>query len=567
MAPGPNPVDSSLPRPIAALLWLALGAATVMLLAGAWLGGVTWDEKTHVLMLDTFLKQGWNVSPDALVGGVPDPAYIWGVYVYGPVGELVAHGAAALLGTEPWGAPSVDAAAYAGRHVGIALMALAGVAAAGWIVRSVTGSWRWGLLGATMLAVTPLWLGHGMFNIKDIPVAAGYTIATAGGVALLRSDYLTDWRVRLAALSGIAGGALLGSGTRAAIGVPIAAGIALGVVALWIVRARSGDATWRVSTKDAARRLVEAAGALIVAYLLLVVIYPKAFANPVVLAWEALVVSARFPFDEAVLTSGTWMDQPPPWTYLPQWFLVQLPLLVIAGSLLFLAVWAWAVLRLLLRRPSWADPALVGMGAIVVAQALLLPALAIAFRSNMYNGSRQFLFVVPALATLAVLGVWWVAQRLGDGDGRRIGRGVLWVAVSVGVVAPLVAQAALFPYNYVYFNAIASIRPVEGHWPTDYWRFSGRELMTLLPPGQESCAYEQGRQGSQHPCSGEPMFSPFLDIRGSDAQGTLAPDRYWYVQENQGDLSLPPGCEVHEQITRRLFGQEIVIGQVSSCPL
>ena len=555
------------PRWLIAVMTVCLVAAAVMMFAGGWLGGVTWDEKTHVLMLDTFLDQGWNVSPDALVAGVPDPSYIWGVYVYGPVGELVAHAFAAALGTEPWGMPSLEAAAYAGRHIGIGVMALAGVAAAAWIVRSVTGSWAWGLVGATVLAVTPVWLGHGMFNIKDIPVAAGYTIASAGGVALLREDYFARRAVRWTALAALAVGAVLGAGTRAAIGVPIAAGVVIGLLALWLARWRTHEAPLGAVTKDALRRLAEAAGALVVGYLLLVLIYPKAFINPVVLAWEALVVSARFPYDEAVLTSGTWVEQPPPWTYLPQWFLAQLPLIVILGSLLFLGVWAWSAIRLVLGRRSSLSTAAAAMGAVVVAQALLMPILAILLRSNMYNGTRQFLFVVPALAVLATLGLWWVSTRaLGSARGR-VARGLVWAAITVGVVAPLVAQSTLFPYNYTFLNSVAAIRPVEGNWPTDYWRFGGRELMTLLPPGPESCGYEQGRQGSPHPCSDEPMFIPYLGIRGSEAQGGLEPGEYWYVQENQGDLSIPPGCEVHEQIVRRLFWQDVVIGQISTCRL
>jgi hypothetical protein len=63
------------------------------------------------------------------------------------------------------------------------------------------------------------------------------------------------------------------------------------------------------------------------------------------------------------------------------------------------------------------------------------------------------------------------------------------------------------------------------------------------------------------------MFIPYLDIKGTQAEGQLDPGEYWYVQENQGDLSIPPGCEVHEQIVRRLFWQDIVIGQLSRCPL
>ena len=85
------------PRIVLAVASLVIGAGVAMVAIGARTVGVTWDEKTHVLMLDTFLRSGWNVSPDALLAdGNPDPDYIWGVYVYGPVGELFAHAVSAI---------------------------------------------------------------------------------------------------------------------------------------------------------------------------------------------------------------------------------------------------------------------------------------------------------------------------------------------------------------------------------------------------------------------------------------------------------------------------------------
>ncbi len=561
-------MTTRVPRLVLVILGIALLASTVMMIAGGWLGGVTWDEKTHVFMLQTFFDQGWNVTPDALINGEPDPGYIWGVYVYGPVGELVAHAVTVAAGSETWGQLNYEAASYAARHVGIGLMALAGVGAVGLTVRLITRSWGYALLGATMLAVTPLWLGHGMFNIKDLPVASGYAIATLGIVALCRSDYFERLLMRLSAILALALGAVLASGTREAVGVPIAAGVvgALTLLWLWQVSTRGGDR--RAATKDVLRRLLEGAGGLVLAYLLLVLIYPKAFINPVVLAWQALVVSARFPFNEPVLTSGTWMDQPPPWTYLPYWFLAQLPLIVTVFSLLFLAVWIAALIRQLAGRRVDLDGFQFAMVGAVLLQALLMPVLAIALRSNMYNGSRQFLFVVPALAVLATLGIWWAMQRASRLEARRaLAVGGLWTAVTLGVVAPLVAQSTLFPYNYTYFNAVAASQPLEGHWPTDYWRFSSRDLMQRLPAsGAESCGYEQARADELHPCSDEPMFAPYLDLRGSNAQpGTLGPGQYWLVRENQGITDLPEGCTLHDEITRPLFLQTVVIGQIAKC--
>ena len=161
------------PRPV---LLISIGAVVIgfaMMLLGGWLGGVTWDEKTHVLMLKTYFSDGWNVSPDALIAGIPDPAYIWGVYVYGPVGELVAHVFTTMVGIESWGDPITSATAYAGRHLAIGFMALAGVLAVGMTARVILRSWSWALLGAALLAVTPFGLATTCSTSRTSPWQPG----------------------------------------------------------------------------------------------------------------------------------------------------------------------------------------------------------------------------------------------------------------------------------------------------------------------------------------------------------------------------------------------------------
>ena len=559
----------TIPRWLRVVLGVALLAATAMMFAGGWLGGVTWDEKTHVLMLQTYFQQGWNVSPDALLNGSPDPKYIWGVYVYGPVGELVGHIVNSVVGLETWTAPTMDASAYAGRHIAIGLMALSGTLAVAVTVRVIVRSWTWAPVAAAILGTTPLWVGHGMFNIKDVPVATGYAIATLGIVVLCHAGYRARRSLRMLALGSIVVGTVIASGTREAMGVPIAAELLITMILLWAARLRTREGAAKTVTLDALRRLLEGIGALVATYLLLVLINPKAYINPVVLAWQALVVSARFPFDEVVLTSGTWMEQPTPWTYLPHWFLAQLPVLMIAFALLFAVAWLVVAVRLVAGRVSWITPTQWAMTGAVLAQATMMPVLAIALRSNIYNGSRQFLFVVPAAAVLATLGIWSAAQCLRTHERGRLAFGILWTVVAVGVAAPVLAQSTLFPYNYVFVNGPTAIQSLEGRWPTDYWRFSSRELMAHIPAdGPESCGYEQGRKGELHPCALEPMFIPYLDTRGSEAvAGTLEPDQYWFVRENQGVTALPEGCTMHDQVTRRLFGQVIIIGQIARCTL
>lgn len=556
-----------IPIPILVVAGLVLLMGAVITVVGAYAIGVTWDEKTNMLSLQNFFDQGWNITADAILDGQPNPDYIWGIYVYGPISLLLTHALASLAGAESWGQVAFTADAYAWRHVGGAIIGLVGICAAGLIVRVVTASWRWALIGAAMLAVIPMWTGHSMMNIKDGPVGTGYTIATLGLVLVMRQDYLGRRWVRWAGLSAVFAGAFLAAGTRAASGVPIAGSVVLAAVVWWLVMRRDPGLRPREAFRGALRRLIEAGLALAVTYGALVLAYPNVWRNPFTLAYQAVVVSAKFPFDEPILFAGTWVDQPVPWTYLPGWFLAQLPLLVVVGVAGFVIVWAWQAVRAALgREPGIGRATLVEMSPVLL-QALLLPVIAVVVQTTMYNAVRQFVFVVPAAAVLATLGVWAAFRWM---DGRHMARGWTigaWSLVGLGLLVPAVSQLLLYPYAYTYYNAATALRSIDNTWPTDYWRASSNELMRRLPvEGPESCAYEQTRKGQAMPCSDQPMFEPYLDQRGADAQrGMLEPGQYWLVRENQGRATIPQGCVVFDEVTRPLFWQTITIGQILRC--
>ena len=117
----------------------------------------------------------------SLVEGRPDPDDPNSTpYVYGPAFAIVAHGANIVAGNDSSGEVSSSASAHAVRHLIVALIALlaaAGVATAVW---ALTRSWRFGVWGAAALFAIPAWTGQALFNVKDVPAAAGYTLVTAG---------------------------------------------------------------------------------------------------------------------------------------------------------------------------------------------------------------------------------------------------------------------------------------------------------------------------------------------------------------------------------------------------
>jgi hypothetical protein len=551
---------------------LVLLTGITITLVGAYQIGITWDERTNMRSLQVFFDQGWNITEDALINGEPDPNYLWGIYVYGPVSLLFTHALAVIAGAEDWAQIQYTSQAYAIRHVGGALIGLLGIAAAGLTLRVITGSWRWAVVGAAALASIPLWTGNSMMNIKDGPVATGYTIATLGIVLLMRDDYLTRRSVRFPALAALYVGAFLAAGTRAAAGVPIVGSVFGATIIWWLVQRRTRQAAGsqphtQSALRRASRRLLEAGAALTATYLTLVLLYPNVWKNPFTLFYQGVVVSAKFPFDEPIMFAGSWVDQPVPWSYLPGWFAAQLPLLIVIAGTFFIVAWLWQAIRTMFQPPSETVATTIVMSTPVVLQAVMLPLIAIVLQATVYNGVRQFLFVVPAAAMAAVLGLWFALTQITKVQASRAWSTAIWIVAALGLIVPTAAQLSLFPYTYAYYNAATAMKPIDGNWPTDYWRASSNELMRKLPAeGPESCAYEQGRNAQIMPCSDQPMFKPYLSERGVDARpGLLEPGQYWLVRENQGSVTIPDGCVIHDGITRQLFWQTVTVGQILRC--
>jgi hypothetical protein len=203
--------------------------------------------------------------------------------------------------------------------------------------------------------------------------------------------------------------------------------------------------------------------------------------------------------------------------------------------------------------------------AVLVAQGVVPPAAAALKGSVIYDGVRQFLFAVPALAALATLGIAVAAHALAT---RRRLMTAVWVAVLVGLLVPVASSLRLFPYTYTWFNAPTAVQPVDGRWMVDYWRLSGRELTALLPSsGLESCALWAPDRGLI-PCASLPQHEPFWTTRGSaGALPVPAVGEYAYIAPNRLRWEPPADCRETRTITRPLFGQEVTIGYAALCPV
>ncbi len=571
--------------PLSVVAAVVLLAGVAQLFAGAVQVGVTWDEPTHVDRTQSLLDVGWFVPEFQLDDGEPDEV---SPFVYGPAYSMTAHAVNLVAGNEEPGETAVTADAYAVRHLATAALGLLTIAAVGLMAWSITGSVRAGLYGAAALAAIPSWTGHAMFNVKDVPAAAGYTLVTAGLVLALApaadgssavgsSGVGPGRRSRLVVIAvAVALGTFFGVGTRLALWLPVAVSLATFAV-LWFVQ-RPGHRGVGPSG------LVAVAGGVVVGLAGIVAIYPKVFAEPVTFATDTVRGSTEYPWDSLTLTAGRLLHSLDlPWWYLPAWFSARMPVLLL---LLAIAGLALAVVRLVRRVPGerwWQVPGAAGGGVLVAQQAFMLPVAAMAVGSVMYDGIRQHLYMLPAIAVLVAVGAdqvlrWSASARPGAGPGARPWlRGVGVAVLALALLVPAVEQALLFPYNYTYVNPVAGIGGVEGRWETDYWKASGREAVTRVPDDVELLCSGLVRPSLPDgpyvgPCQAD--VTTFEHLRGSEADtsrdtstdaSTEADEATWVIGYRREGNRPPAHCRSVDDVTRWVRGEEVVMAHVLVC--
>lgn len=559
-----------LPLAIVVIAAVILAVNVVMLFAGAYQTGIGVDEPVHVVRLQQWLTSGWYI-PDFLLSG--GESTLGDTYVYAPVAALVAHLVTVLGGAEGLTEVAITPEAYTIRQFAIGMFSLVGLAGAAMIARLVFRSWRWGVLAAAVLSAIPMWTGHGMFNIKDTPVAAGYTVFTLGLVLLSRPVALTRGRQRSLAMAAIATGLVIAVGTRPGMWPALTGSAVVAIIAVTVLTARSVDRRTALLTASV-RTLIYLASGLI-AYLVLLAIYPNAFSRPFSVAVLSIGESAGYGYATKA-----------PSDYLPLWFSNQIPVVILGIALFGLLVSLIGLIRALLvrraRRSTQPPERRWGLQELMVpvlAQALLMPVMAIVIRPTIYDAMRQFLFIIPAWAIITGVGIWWLTRAMsGAGVGRLAGRIVIGVLVAVALVMPTFDQFRLFPYNYTYFNEIATMQPINGRWATDYWRLSERELarkVDLGPSGLCPYGYAKGpvdwrpeRILGYPTCRSNENFTVFRSVDGpSEQQPKLSPTQFWYTIENRSGYHMPENCRLADEVTRPLRGQTLMMSLAAICDL
>ena len=354
--------------------------------------------------------------------------------------------------------------AFDTRHLLTCLTAVLGLVATFQLAARIGGA-RAGFFGALLLALTPVWLGHGLFNPKDIPfaTAAAFASVTALNLALGPAPI----RLRDACLAGVAAGVTLAvrPGGVFVLGYPC---LALGLrLALEVSRRQRDRVPLRV-VRLAANLVLCLSVLVLVAWPLMLSAWPWAQLEPLSRPLEGMRVARNFLFNAEMLWNGqTIRPNAAPLSYLPLWFNVTLPELYLVALLAGLAVLA----RIVWKRDWQGERAI---GCVLLASFVLVPLAAVFIsRPVVYDAHRHFLFLLPPLAAMGGLAF---SELLGAHWLPRMGRDAIAAATCAIAVAVAVDIVQLHPYQYAYFNRTSGgLRKQYKRYETDYWGISYRE--------------------------------------------------------------------------------------------
>lgn len=516
--------------------------------------GVSWDETAHVD--DLFGNQNAANKSHPHFG------------VYGVSFQLIGHAFAVGLGAETVGDTQHSAQAYLSRHlasVTLTVFTALCVALMTFLItkRAFLGAWA----GVALLSV-PVFLGHGMFNPKDIPVAAGYTSVTLFCVSWLK--YLG----RLKPLS--AGGFLqmlvlgfgvwLSVGTRYIFMLPIIFSIlatsVLGVAILLCCKAK---------LVTLVQSFVPLTGGVALGFASLWLTNPcRLMPNGAIpctflqIAMQSVEGSADIAGDQPLFMFGELYPQrqKPAWA-LPVALFAGVPTALILMTLILLAVLVslWGATRGSLKVSS--ERRLL-LSIPIFLQMIFMPLATVLSGSPVYDMQRQHLYVYPALLSLVAITAFSCLDLASFRKPllRRQFDVALGVLLATTLTLSILDSFRLYPYNYTYVNSLLVGRESAHNWETDYWALSLREAISSVPPGVPL----------QLMGGGWSAVRPFLNQeRGnvSSELGRLKQNETYVLQIHRPSFGLSKKhalCRQVSLVRRMLHGKAIPMSYVLICP-
>ena len=365
------------------------------------------------------------------------------LYLYGGLFDIIAVALAHVTSVDP----------YDLRHILCAMTGIGGIAASAATARLIAGP-RAGLIAAVALTLCGAWYGAMFNHTKDIPFAAGMVGATLVLIRIARS--LPSPRIGDIAAFGLVVGAALG---MRVLGLLLVIYVAL-AIALYAPRPwhGCGRARWRFAIQSSLRLLP----ALLFAYIIMILAWPWAALaplNPI----RGLLAFSEFHYGIRTILAGNVYEMAHvPRLYVPIYILIRVPLVMLFGATL-------GMMLVLLPRLAIGSTQLQQRDIGLVLLTVILPlACQAIWGGPAFDGLRHFLFVIPALAILAGIGLDTTLTALATYN-RAVASGALG-AVTACLLLNAFTLFRLHPYEYLFYNAsVGGLEGASRRYVLDYW--------------------------------------------------------------------------------------------------
>ena len=403
-------------------------------------------------------------------------------------------------------------------------------------------------LGPVVLVLFPRFWGHSFFNPKDIPFAAMFALGNFLGVCLvgyylkvgqkeikLGINRLTLYSVFYGIFAGLVTGVRIG-------------GLFL---LFFLIIAHLLTKLGEISIDRHFFQFWKVYSLIILSWMVTtILVYPSSWSNPVEWLFETLLYLSKHAWDGDLLFEGRFIKaQSLPWYYLPKWFLITIPL--IFQLTFFLGVF-WGFFRY--RSMNHVQRVCL---ILALLQVLFFPIIAILRQSTIYDGMRQFLFILPGIATISATALIWSYQKISRKTVRLFAF-VLMIALFSPIVLDMVA---LHPYEYIYFNRISGgLAKAQDRYETEYWGLSLREGMEWIN-NKARLPAEVVVGGPLH--SAEIFAKPDLSVLAlEDFDRSKVAKPYYYLAIPRDELQDRfPECRIVHQVTR----QNVPLSIVKKC--
>jgi len=309
------------------------------------------------------------------------------------------------------------------------------------VLLSETKNIYYALLGPIFLVFTPRFFGDIPSNPKDIPFAVLYFLSLS--LIFLSQEWNDKARILILGISfGLTQSARL-------VGYTI-----YPVFLIFSLLSIFNQKNIRYKKKILVDMFFETFLILCIGLLIHVFSVPYLGADPINHFIDLIKMTSNNGWDKSILFFGNlFLPKQLPWLYLPVWFLITLPCVII--PLIPIGIVKGHKERLV-------QLLLISLGVNILMFILIKPVI--------YDGIRHFLYFLPQLILLSVTGLIYLLKKH-----KRVGL-FFGIIVIANFILIAMSYVRLHPFEYVYFNElIGGVRGASSLFETDYWGAANRE--------------------------------------------------------------------------------------------